>query len=99
MNIPKKFKLMGSTFTVEYNDDMCKGAEAFGLASYDTNKIYLSTKVNNDPINQDQIEHTFLHEVVHHILHIMGKEKLNSNEKFVDMLAGFLHQLLTTSEY
>lgn len=99
MRIPKKFKLLGQVITVEFNDEMCKGADAFGLASYDTNKIYLSTKVNNAEIRPDQIEQTFLHEAMHFILHYMGKDKLRGNEKFVDMAAGFIHQMLTTMEY
>lgn len=97
--IPNTFKLLGQTYKVEYNNDKCDGASAYGLASFSENTIYLATEVNNKPIAQDAIEHTFFHELTHMILHSMGKEKLNADEKFVDLFGGMLHQVATTMMY
>jgi hypothetical protein len=35
---------------------------------------------------------------VHLILNAMGEDDLYKNEKFVDLFAGLLHQVLTTSK-
>jgi len=41
------------------------------------------------------LEHTYLHELVHAILHCMGRDELYKDEAFVDLFAGLLHQSLT----
>lgn len=97
--IPTTFKLLGQTYKVEYNNDKCDGANAYGLASFNENTIYLATEVANKPIAKDAIEHTFFHELTHMILHSMGKEKLNADEKFVDLFGGMLHQVATSMTY
>ena len=97
--IPKKFKLLGQTYTVEYNNEKCDGANAYGLAVFDTNTIYLTDALDKKPIADDIQAHTFFHELTHHILHAMGREKLCRDEKFVDLFGGMLHQVAITMEY
>lgn len=99
MQIPKRFKLMGQTINV-YDDPYMDFADnASGMAHYRTMKIRLQTHCPEHPFIDSDRERVFLHELTHHILHAMEETKLNNNEKFVNMFAGFLHQALTTMEY
>lgn len=99
LKIPKSFKLMGRTFTVEYTPKLNYTDGATGMAYHRSRRIGLLPNTPEYPRSKEDIEQTFLHELTHHILHAMGETKLNDNEKFVDMFAGFLHQALTTMEY
>ena len=94
LKIPKRFKLLGETITVRYCNDMLLNG-SYGMASYKNNEIVLQD--TNTPV--EKREHTFYHELTHHILSTMGEDKICSNEKFVDVFSGLLHQAIQTSEY
>ena len=99
MRIPKSFNLMGKTYTVEYMPRLNFSEGAMGMAYHRSHRIGLQTDTPEYTRTTEDNEQTFLHELTHHILHAMGETKLNNNEKFVDMFAGFLHQALTSMEY
>lgn len=99
MEIPKRFKLMGQVITVHDAPRMDFDENASGMAHYRTMRIRLQTHCMEHPLLDSDREKIFLHEVIHHILNVMEEDKLNNNEKFVNMFAGFLHQVLTTMEY
>lgn len=99
MRIPKRFKLMGKEYTVEYMPKLNFTDGAVGIAYHRTRRIGLQTDCPEYPRSKEENEQTFLHELTHHILHVMEHSKLCDNEKFVNMFAGFLHQALTTMEY
>jgi len=98
MEIPRSFKLFGSTITIEFNNDKCDKEDAYGIAKYKTNKIYLSEKTSGDKMESTEIEVTFLHEVLHFVLLKVGYEKLSGDEAFVGIVSRALHQFLTTQE-
>lgn len=104
MRIPKQFKLMGQTFSVEFDETLINERDWTGSASYRRNKISIMPDCAAHPRNHDQLEHTFCHELIHHILYYAGpslkkSEDIHQDEGFVDILAGLLHQALTTMEY
>ena len=99
MKIPKKFKLHGHTITVEYSNDMRDEDDAVGKASYRAQKIILQPICVGYNRTRTSIEHTFLHELTHHILNEMAEHDMMNNEKFVDLFSALLHQALTTMEY
>ncbi len=99
MKIPTKFKLMGQTFNVEYNKDLINERDLVGVAKLRLNKIELQPNVGGIPITDEQLGHTFCHELVHCILGVLGEKELKENEKFVDTFGGLLFQMLETSEY
>lgn len=99
MEIPKRFKLLAHTVEVVDDTKYCEASGILGEAHLDINKITLSTTSNKETLPQSVKEHTFIHEVIHCILRQMGENELNKNEKFVDMFAGLLHQVLTTQEH
>ena len=100
MKIPTSFKLMGQTIRVQF-ETRIKGdkAEVLGRAEYDTNFIRLQRTAAGKLLPQEKIEQVFIHELTHHVLSLMGEDKLSSNEKFVDSFSALLHQALTTMEY
>lgn len=98
MTIPTSFKLYGQTIQVKFAKDILGKDDLVGYAEFRTNTIYLAPSTDVYPRSQEQIEQTFCHELLHFILHFAGEDKLRKNEKFVDVLAYLLHQVLTTIE-
>lgn len=99
MRIPKRFKLLGHTVTVDFDASGYYAHRRFGVADYEQKIILLTPKGPSIPVTQSSIEHTFMHELVHHCLYHTEHAELNENENFVDLFAGLLHQALTTMEY
>ncbi|HPQ79380.1 MAG TPA: hypothetical protein PLG47_02940 [Candidatus Dojkabacteria bacterium] len=97
--IPTSFNLLGHTVNVVFDDKSMDDKNALGCCSPTLNTITLTNKNGIDTLPQDVIEHTYWHEVVHFILKTMGEEELYKNEKFVDLFAALLHQILKTSNY
>lgn len=98
MRIPKQFQLLNRWYSVETfvpgcdpDDPEGKNDPPKGLTTIDRRKIYLNPAANAD---REDLEHTFLHELVHAILNGMGETRLSDSEKFVDVFAAMLHQAL-----
>jgi hypothetical protein len=93
---------MGQTINVEFCDHIAHEESAYGFACYNRNLIQIQRSVNGVRRTQEQIEQTFLHELVHFILYYANTgqydERLSSNEALVDLAASLLHQALTTME-
>lgn len=98
MKIPKEFKLHGQTIKVVLDQDMSHREGNAGVSSYTENRIYIQPDNNGAKVSKTQIDHCFLHELVHHILNAMGEDELRGNEKFVDVFAALLHQYETTKK-
>jgi len=94
--IPKKFNILNHTVKVKMVDSI---PNRLGECHKDLCSVDIATHIDDDKLPDSIIEHTFFHEVVHIILDSMGEYKLSSNEKFVDVFAGMLHQVIKTSKY
>jgi hypothetical protein len=88
---------MNKTYGVEFNQDLLYKDDAYGQVSYREQKIFILPDTRQFPRSVEQIEHTYLHEIIHLILDEMNKKDLSKDEDFVDMFAGFLHQIIQTS--
>lgn len=99
MNIPKRFKLFGTTITVELNNTECNKEDAYGVARFKSNIIYLSNEAHGHPIDKTEIESTFMHEVIHFIFTKLGYDELSDDEKLIKQFSKALHQVLTTQEF
>jgi hypothetical protein len=99
--LPKKVKVMGKNFTVELTKSMDekKGYDNWGKTDFFQNKITLDKEVN-----QDQLEETFIHELLHCLLSETNLNKeLNEGKKieeedFVRRLSPLLYQVLKENE-
>lgn len=99
MNIPKRFKLFGTTYNVVFNNERMNDLKAYGLHDYSKSEITLSTTDGIDKLSEDKILDTYYHEKIHAILDMMKESELSNNEKFVDQFAKLLRQSDITSEY
>lgn len=95
--IPHKFQIFGHTYKVRQYKRVNKGKD-YGEHDFNTKKIKLER--SSEQHNQDKVEETYLHEIVHCILDHLGYDKtLSADEKFVEQFSRALHQILKTSEY
>lgn len=105
MRIPSRFKLFNQTITVTSRaEDFIEHNDWCGIAQYRTNEIQLNPMMNYK--TKEQIEHTFVHELVHFILYYSQDtykpsedELMHQQEAFVDLTALLLHQAICTMEY
>lgn len=99
LSIPKSFWIFGQQIHVIYDENLLKDFEAYGLWLPGSNKIVLQPDCQHSKRTKAQVEQTYLHELVHCILHFLSEDKLNSSEKFVDLVAQSLHQIFQSSNY
>jgi hypothetical protein len=98
--IPTEFMLQGQKYKVQVSTKP-KGKvsppgplEKFvGLSNRYKGLCWVRADVTLDKEYQ---EHVFYHELVHLMLDHIGEEKLSGKEKFVDDLAGMIHQFIKT---
>lgn len=95
--IPRKFNLMGRTITVEYSQEEFHGRDSLGTTCYRDDKIIIS---KYDGLGwkrtQQQLEMTFLHEILHWVLYIAngGVGEMHRDEALVDRMAGLIREIL-----
>ena len=94
MVIPKTFEILGHQVTVRFDKEYSEDAECHGSFSIGRSAIRLQPE--DSTWTRKMVEHTFVHEMTHALLEIIGESKLSKNEKFVDLFAGALHQAINT---
>lgn len=94
MPIPRQFKLGGLTIQVIIDNTLTEKLGVVGKTEYISQVIVLDRTHAPD----ETVEQSFWHELIHWILFVMHEHELRENEKFVDLFATFLHQVLTTLE-
>lgn len=97
--IPSSFYLFGQKIAVEWVDALIDGEDCTGLSVYRRNVIQLQKSNSGIIRSASQLESTFLHELVHYIFFMLGKDDLRKDEVLVDTIAKLLHQAMTTAEY
>ena len=90
--IPEKFRLNGKPYKVVIDDEYCNDDGMYGEADFTQQLITICNKYNGKVLKKSTREKTYFHELVHQILHSMGKEKLKYNEDFVDLFAERLYE-------
>lgn len=91
--IPESFKLGGKRIRVIVDDDYCSQEHLWGEADFTEMIITLCHKTKSIKYPKGRVlkksvkEKTFFHELIHHILNSMGKEKLSYDEDFVEAFA------------
>jgi hypothetical protein len=103
MKIPKRFKLLGQTIEVKFDPSVQFEEGQLSWAKFNTMEIILQPSTEQTYMPEKKIEHNFFHEFVHHIFYAAGSDSfdppLHKQEFFVDLVAGLLHQALSTMEY
>lgn len=93
MHIPKRIQIAGLDIEIIEPPDLNKDKGMGGHVDYAGQRILVA-----GDLPPQLREVSYLHEVVHYILFVMGEEALRDNEKFVDIFAHLLHQVLTSGE-
>ena len=91
MNIPNTVRIGSVDYAVELSENpiVLDYKQCNGLIDFSQSKIVLASKT----LEQQQLEITFLHEIVHGMLHDRNLEE-QDNEQLVEALAYALHQLI-----
>ena len=98
--IPKYFYIFGEKIKVSFLKAIKnKEGDAYGVWLETENKIKLAKTVFKKPLEQDQMEQTYFHELTHVILDSIGEPNLSENEIFVDKFSKALYQVLKSSNY
>jgi predicted SprT family Zn-dependent metalloprotease len=87
----KSFQVMGHTVKVKFGR---VPREAWAYYRSDTKEIVLSPRLKKS--EQSFFDQTLMHEICHCVLDHMGREDLNSDEGFVDLLSNCLHNVVQT---
>jgi len=93
MTIPKNISLAGLKIEVLIMPTLFADKQLGGYSDYPNLRILLAGDIH--PTLQEE---SLWHETIHFALFFMGEHELRENEKFVDLLAHFLHQGLSYQE-
>lgn len=94
--IPTLLDLAGKTITIKYDSKLIHDDDARGQSKYRDNVIMLQADTDAEPVQKQDIELTFWHELTHWILEQMDEQELKNNEKFIFLFSGLLHQAIKT---
>ena len=99
MKIPKEIQIIGQTIKTKLKKDLGKDYEdSFGTWDQNTSTVDLRKSTKKDPIAKEVMEQTYIHELTHASLELMGEPKLSLNEKFVTSLSQIIYQIIKQVE-
>jgi hypothetical protein len=90
----KEFTLGGIKWTIKEDESRLDDLKLLGLCEFPKSLISIYVK----GIDENLVEQTLYHEVVHAILESIGENELSSNDKFVQNFALLLHQFEITKK-
>ena len=93
IKIPNKITILDQAYEVEVVNNLCRESNNVGRIQYMPGK-YLLQEPQAEGFGRESFENYFFHEVTHGILDKMGRNDLNNDEKFVDMLGSFFRQIV-----
>jgi len=98
--IPRKMRVGSRTYSVEVVEAMIE-KNLMGRTYYPDRNIKIGLKSNSTGrvYRPSEVHDTFWHEVVHAILHDMGEDSLNRNERFVTRFANRLTKAIETARF
>lgn len=94
LKIPKEIQLGGQTIKITVMKDLSRGG-AHGMCRYDDCEIWFDDNIKPEDLKGI----TYYHELMHFILHTLGKDALRDDEGFVDSVGNLLWQAHKTAVY
>lgn len=88
----REFNLGAIRWVVKEDNARLEDLKLLGLCEFPKSLI----SIYSDKIDDDLIQQTIYHEVIHAILDTMGESELSENDKFVQGFAILLHQFEKT---
>ena len=93
-------ELVATELRVDQFIDILRNKTMMGEAHYPSQTITLGRKTHHGvPFKLSALHETFWHELVHVILHSMGEDKLNDNERFVEEFSHRLAKAIETARF
>ena len=82
--LPSRIRVGAKQYSIDIVETMLR-KRCMARIYYDHSKIEIGqfSNVTGKQFDDDKVQENFWHEVTHAILHDMGEDKLNNNEKFV----------------
>ena len=90
--------MLGFNVTVEATEKLRLRNGVVGEDNFDLLSISIQGSTPDLPHLRANIEHTYLHELLHWIFYCAARQDLVEDEQLTDILAGLLHKSLTTSK-
>lgn len=92
--IPSEIDIAGQTFQIHMDSSLLKIANCCGQTHFESGLILI------DPSLRPEVKGvTYFHELVHAILITMGRDDLNRDEAFVDMMGNLIWQSFKSAKY
>ena len=99
LTLPKKLRVNDKWYSVDVVESMRNKAH-MGEANYPNQTITIARKTHHGvPFKLSALHETFWHELVHCILHSMGEDKLNDDERFVEEFSNRLAKAIETARF
>ena len=102
MKIPNEVKIGKTKISIKKEHSLKVGRDACrGCYDYSQQRIVIAsnTPSGTHKYSASDKANTFWHELTHAILHDMGENSLNHNEKFVSAFADRLDQAIKTARF
>jgi predicted SprT family Zn-dependent metalloprotease len=98
--IPRRIRVGKKLYSIEVVEAMLE-KKNMGKVCYpqQTIKLGLKSNVTGRRYRQEEVQDTFWHELTHAILHDMGRDTLNRDEKFVTGFANRLTQAINSARF
>lgn len=96
--VPLAITVGGKTYRTVFMPDLASAHSGCGRAEYDDAIIRLQPCVEGYTMARDAIQECYWHEVVHVILHAMGRRDMRDDEQFVSAFGTLLHQVVKTAD-
>lgn len=97
--LPKKVQVGDKWYSVDVVESM-RNKAYMGEVNYPEQTITLGRRTHHGvPFKLSALHETFWHELVHVILHSMGEDKLNNNERFVEEFSHRLAKAIQTARF
>lgn len=98
--IPRRVRVGAKQYSIDIVETMLRKRD-MGRIHYDQHRIELgkTSNVTGKRFAPETLQENFWHEMVHAILHDMGRSNLNRDEKFVQDFAQRLTQAINSARF
>ena len=98
--IPRRIRVGAKQYSIDIVETMLRKRD-MGRIHYDQRRIELgkTSNVTGRRFASETMQENFWHEMVHAILHDMGRDNLNRDEKFVQDFAKRLTQAINSARF
>ena len=98
--LPSRIRVGAKQYSIDIVETMLR-KRSMARIYYDHSKIEIGqfSNVTGKQFDDDKVQENFWHEVTHAILHDMGENRLNGNEKFVVEFSKRLSQAIKSARF